>query len=303
MINGLFVSFQNLINFKNNETFNDNIEKLIRESWLYTKYSKYESSLQRLHKALELAYEQRNEMIITILHYEIANVYFLMEDYENCENLYKQILRRILLIHKYSMENPSFIFISLKLALVFSKKNDFKNADVGFKYCINEIKKIIEKESELNNCSENTFAIYGYALNQYAHFLINQSPDLNLIGKAQMYFEMAIEEGDKIFGYNNEQMLHLLNNFAVSCILNNQFEIGKKYLEEALKRLLSSPDKVETSIAIYCNYAECLFHLGDLKNARIFVNKALIESKQFSKEIENFASDFYSNLITSIKQE
>uniref|UniRef100_A0A0K0EY50 Tetratricopeptide repeat protein n=1 Tax=Strongyloides venezuelensis TaxID=75913 RepID=A0A0K0EY50_STRVS len=284
----------------------DPLKDMVKQSWLYTKHKKYDLAISILHRALKFAHEQKNEMIMTRIYLEMGDVYSLSND-DNAEDLYKLVLQRLSTLHNISNSHSSYITTSIKLASVLGDKGNIRDADVGFKHCITKLKENIHKiekelNGEINNEILNAKALYGYALNAYAHFLVKNGGD-KLMNEAQSYINDAIELSNEIYGENNQSTLHLINNFAAVCIMNNYFYIAKKYLEEAIKSIEKNKEIEEIVIGMYCNLAEALYHTGNTKEAENFARKAIISSKKLDKDIHSFALNYGEELRNTMKKD
>uniref|UniRef100_A0A0N4ZB98 TPR_REGION domain-containing protein n=1 Tax=Parastrongyloides trichosuri TaxID=131310 RepID=A0A0N4ZB98_PARTI len=271
----------------------DPLKDMVKQAWLYTKYEDYNKAITILHHALKIAYEQKNDIVMTRIYLEMADVFAASEEKNGAENLYKLVLQRLTTVHNFSNSHPSFITTSIKLASILAAKGNIRDADIGFKHCIKKQKEnVMEQEKDETN---NIKALYGYALNAYAHFLIKHGGD-ELVEEAQMYMDISIEQSTDIFGKNDSSTLHLINNFAALCIMNNYFEIAKKYLESVINSQKNTIEDEEIVIAMYCNYAEALYHTGKIEKAINFAERALLLSNKFDKNIHDFALDYNNSL-------
>ncbi|CEF59359.1 Tetratricopeptide-like helical domain and Tetratricopeptide repeat-containing protein [Strongyloides ratti] len=283
----------------------DPLKDLVKQSWLHAKWNSYEKAIGYLHKALELAYKQKNDLIMTRIYLEMADIFVLSKN--DAEDLYKLVLQRLTNIHNISNFHPSYITTSIKLASVLAEKGNIRDADIGFKHCIlTQKNNVLKIEKDLNNEINNEVltakALYGYALNAYAQFLIKYGGE-KLISEAQMYIDNAIDQSNIVFGKNSTSTLHLINNFCALCIMNNYFEIAKEYLEKAIKSIEENLGNEEILVGMYCNYAEALYHLGNIEESLTFANKGLLLSEKCSKEINVFTANYTDSLKKTIKNE
>jgi hypothetical protein len=94
-------------------------------------------------------------------------------------------------LHGKTDNSPEFIGISLKLADIFARRGDIKNAEIGYRHCVTKQMKVMEEHLKSYFISKGavqeefhkveTFgpkysdplALFGMCLEQFAHFLVS----------------------------------------------------------------------------------------------------------------------------------
>jgi Flp pilus assembly protein TadD len=88
----------------------------------------------------------------------------------------------------------------------------------------------------------------------------------------------------------------VLNNFGALCIIRNRFETARKYLEIAIERIIHVDDCSPIIVGYYCNYAEALFHTGNVEEALKYAEKATKLARNEPDKIRKYAEQFYKDL-------
>lgn len=75
-----------------------------------------------------------------------------------------------------------------------------------------------------------------------------------------------------------------------------RFELAKKYLEIGLNRVLNVNDCESIIVSYYCNYAEALFHTGNIEKAVEYARKGELMSRSQEERIKKYATNFLKEL-------
>lgn len=109
----------------------------------------------------------------------------------------------------------------------------------------------------------------------------------------------------QIYGGFSDQSITILNNFASKCILRHRlnlnkkefilyfrFQLALKYLEIGANRAIQVNNSAPLIVGYYCNYAEALFHSGNIKKAIEIVRKAELMAQSQEPRIKKHAEKF-----------
>uniref|UniRef100_A0AC35TH01 TPR_REGION domain-containing protein n=1 Tax=Rhabditophanes sp. KR3021 TaxID=114890 RepID=A0AC35TH01_9BILA len=297
---------------------NDPLKDLVKRSWLASKYQQYDKAIAFLNEALKMAMKQTDEMVVTRIYSELASTYYFMENNEKAEQLYKLVLQRLIQLHKESDSTPVFIGVSIKLATVFANKGDIENAEIGLKHCVTKQMKNVDEHlkkyvvahgayyEQRNLVDEHgavytdPLALFGFALNTYAHFLIKHRGE-DRIQEAEECMDESLKLAYTIYGSTSPHTLNLLNNFGAACVMKNYFETALKYLSIGITRIVNVSECSDLIVGFYCNYAEALYHTDKKESALSYSEKAIALSKSMSPDIQKYAENYHNRLAKSIK--
>lgn len=87
-----------------------------------------------------------------------------------------------------------------------------------------------------------------------------------------------------------------MNNFGAICIIKNRFDVAKKYLELGIDRVIHIDECAGLIVGYYCNYAEALFHTGEVEKALEYAKKAAIFAKDEDAKVQRYASNFLKHI-------
>uniref|UniRef100_A0AC34GBG5 Tetratricopeptide repeat protein n=1 Tax=Panagrolaimus sp. ES5 TaxID=591445 RepID=A0AC34GBG5_9BILA len=90
--------------------------------------------------------------------------------------------------------------------------------------------------------------------------------------------------------------MNVLNNFGALCVMKNQFELAKKYLKIGVERIIHIDECSALIVGYFCNYAEALFHTGEVEEALKYAQKAVLFAKDDSPNIQRYASTFLKEM-------
>lgn len=310
-----FVSIKHLLGVKE-VTEEDSLRDKIYKSIVLRQSNRYTEAIELLHDALKEAYDGGNDMHITRICDELANAHYEFgintgdrKHIEASEVLFRRTIQRLIQLHRKSELSPEFIGISLKLADCYARKGELRNAEIGYKHCVGKQMKILDDAMknfyidkgailELNSPVDyfgieysEPHALFGMALEEYAHFLVNYFDD-DRMPEAEEFINDTIKISYHIYGvHHNAHSVQVVNNFAARCILRNRFETAKKYLELIIHRV----DEIKDGPFLcnfYCNYAETLFHTGEIDKAIEYAKLAVKCSEGQHEAIEAYANSF-----------
>uniref|UniRef100_A0A0N5A538 TPR_REGION domain-containing protein n=1 Tax=Parastrongyloides trichosuri TaxID=131310 RepID=A0A0N5A538_PARTI len=286
----------------------DPVRGLVKKAWYCVKDRKFNDAIEILEEALKIAHENKDEKIVTRIYTELGDTYLKMEDFNKAEDIFKVLLQRFIHLHKYPDSHPAFISTSIKLATVFANKGNVDNAEIGFKHAISKQMKCVDEHlkknvvaygahSEEKNIVDSKgyeftdpLALFGFALDSYAHFLVNHREEERL-NEAEECMDEALKIAYTIFGSNNYHIINMLKNFSSACIEKKYFKTAKKYLEIGIQRVVNSIKDQDIIVEYYCNYAVSLLQTGEKEKALEYTERALSLSKSCSTNIKKLAEE------------
>ncbi|XP_072377122.1 tetratricopeptide repeat protein 19 homolog, mitochondrial-like isoform X2 [Diabrotica undecimpunctata] len=115
------------------------------------------------------------------------------------------------------------IHISLKLARICQLVAEIEQADIGYKWCLEQINK---KKTE----SVDSKVLYGVINDWYAQFLLDKG-DVN---KSLVHLKEAHKICSEIVGENSDQAVLLLNDLGTTSFRAEDMVNAEKYLKEAV---------------------------------------------------------------------
>ncbi|XP_067001522.2 tetratricopeptide repeat protein 19 homolog, mitochondrial isoform X2 [Anabrus simplex] len=215
----------------------------IKRSILLIQKEEFKKAEQMLHLALKLAQEQQNSQAVTYIYDLMANLAYDTHAFDKAESLFVPVLSHLLASGTPPDDNK-VIHISLKLANIYKAKKDYRKADEGFKFCIENLKNKVDAGAS----DEDTLLLWAMSLDWYARFELDQGH----YKEAFSHFKTAYDMSVQVNGPVSEQNVVLLNDLGTVCCLQNDYDGAIKYLTEAVKIGKSLPD-MEDFASIYVN--------------------------------------------------
>lgn len=113
------------------------------------------------------------------------------------------------------------VHISLKLARICHLKADNEKAEIGYEWCLNQIKGKPDSESKL---------LYGVIQDWYAQFLLDRGE----VSKSLKHLTEAYQVYSEVNGKNCEQSMLLLNDLAITNWRAGEIQNAENCLLEAV---------------------------------------------------------------------
>ncbi|KAJ8973715.1 hypothetical protein NQ317_009309, partial [Molorchus minor] len=180
----------------------------LKRAVLCTQREQYDKAEQMLHLALRLAQQQQNQQGIVYCYDLMANLAFETYELDKAEKLFVSVLQ-ILLSNGMPQDDIKVIHISLKLARISQMMADMEKAEIGYKWCLNQIK-------NQKNHSTDAQILYGVINDWYAQFLLDKGEIKNaLFYLKEAYNVYDLENAEKYLkeaisiGNNLEDKSHL----------------------------------------------------------------------------------------------
>lgn len=249
---------------------------MIKRGILALKNGELNKAEQLLHVALKTAQEGQNRLAVTYIFDLLANLAYQREEYTKAENLFKEVLQRMLADGMPEDDN-AVVEISLKLASVYASRKDYEKAVEGFHFCIGtqetKIKKIGEK-----NLDEDTLLLWAMSMDWYARFLLS----IQKYEMAKIHFIKAYEMSERVNGPGHSQTAVLLNDIGSVCSLQKNYAEAVEYLEKAIDaaRISQSADIA----SFYVNLGAIYLQQEILSNAERYCKEGLLLARKMKNE-------------------
>ncbi|KAJ8969868.1 hypothetical protein NQ314_001552 [Rhamnusium bicolor] len=226
----------------------------LKRAVLCTHREQYDKAEQMLHLALRLAQQQQNEQGIIYCYDLMANLAFDRYELEKAEKLFVTVLQ-MLLSNGMQQENLKVIHISLKLARICQLQANLERAEIGYKWCLEQI----EKQKNENIDAQ---ILYGVINDWYAQFLLDKG-DIN---NSMVHLQEAYKVCNETKGKDNEKSVLLLNDLGITSFRADDVDGAEKYLKEAINVGNDLEDKANLGV-IHANLGLILLHKGILTEA------------------------------------
>lgn len=193
--------------------------------------------------------------------------------YKEAEKLFKQAL----LLHKYlgrETDDLAFLEISLKLSMIYALTDRKAEAEAGYDYCLNCLRK---RRTMKEGLDEDGQALLGLTLDSYARYYM----ELSRYDRALSFFKDSLQIAKEVFGGHHEQVASLYNNLAaVECELKN-FEEAKSNCLKAIEIIENVNDKKYETTLYKLNFAEILWQKGELSNSLVYLKVVISTSRAY----------------------
>ncbi|XP_060517363.1 tetratricopeptide repeat protein 19 homolog, mitochondrial [Cylas formicarius] len=267
---------------KDDEQKESELIMTLKRAVLCTQREQYDMAEQMLHLALRLAQQQQNEQGILYCYDLMANLAFDTYNLDKAEKLFVNVLQ-LLIGSGASQDDLQVIHISLKLARICQLKADLEKADIGYRWCLEQIEK---KKNE----NEDAQVLFGVINDWYAQYLL----DIGNNEKSLEYLNEAYKVCSEIQGKNSEKSMLLLNDLGITTFRAEDYTRAEKYLKEALLIGNSLDDKTHVGV-VHANLGLVLLQKGVLSEAEKYCKGGLQLGKkhddQESVEQSNYCLD------------
>jgi tetratricopeptide repeat protein 19 len=233
----------------------------LKRAVLCTRREQYDKAEQMLHLALRLAQQQQNSQGILYCYDLMANLAMDTFQLDKAEKLFVNVLQ-ILLGRGMDQKDLKVIHISLKLARISQLKADIEKADLGYRWCLEQI------ENQKND-SVDAQMLYGIIQDWYSQFLLDKGE----VGKALVHLKQAYDSCKRTKGRDSEQSMLLLNDLGTTSFRAGDVESAQGYLKEAISVGRSVDDKSHLGV-IHANLGLILVQKGVAKEAEMYCKEA-----------------------------
>ncbi|XP_023026307.2 tetratricopeptide repeat domain 19 isoform X1 [Leptinotarsa decemlineata] len=246
---------------KEDENEDSELIMTLKRAVLCKQREQFQKSEQLLHLALRLAQQQQNEQGILYCYDLMANLAFDQHELDKAEKLFVSVLQ-MLLSKGMKHENLEVIHISLKLARICQLKANIEKAEIGYKWCLEQI-------DRQRNDSIDANILYGVINDWYAQFLLDKGEVANSL----RFLTEAHRICREVNGRENEQIVLLLNDLGITSFRAEDNENAVKYLKEAISIGENLDDKTHLGV-VHANLGLVLLHKGILGEAEKFCKEA-----------------------------
>ncbi|XP_030746665.1 tetratricopeptide repeat protein 19 homolog, mitochondrial [Sitophilus oryzae] len=263
---------------KDDEEKESELIMTLKRAVLCKQREQYDKAEQMLHLALRLAQQQMNDQGILYCYDLMGNLAFDTYELDKAEKLFVSVLQ--LLLSKGTPEDDlKVIHISLKLARICQLKADTEKADIGYRWCLEQI----DKHKDAN---ENAKVLYGVINDWYAQYLL----DIGDTKKALNHLNEAHKVCQEFHGENSEKSMLLLNDLGITSFRAEDYDKAETYLQEAVTMGNKLEDKTHLGV-VHANLGLILLQKGILKEAE----KCCRLGWKLGKKYENTESVEQSN--------
>lgn len=284
--------FWNLFKSEEKKDDTEELKMTIKRSILLIQKKEFEKAEQLLHVALRQAQTLQHYDGITYVYDIMANLAYDTNDFKKAHQLFTSVLQR--LITKGVPENDlAVIHISLKLASMYNKAGDFKNAEKGYKFCLHNLKNNLSQDSE----NTDALQLLGITLEWYGSMLFSQS----YYKEALNYFTQAYNICVKINGEEHDETVVLLSDLGSVNYMLQEYDQAIEYLSKALELGKKFPDMDHLS-AVHINLGNILLLKGLYEEAKMNCNEgkrlakdkndneSMVEAEKCLEKIQNLLS-------------
>ncbi|CAH1183678.1 unnamed protein product [Phaedon cochleariae] len=245
----------------------------LKRAVLCKQQEKFDKAEQMLHLALRIAQQQQNDQGVIYCYDLMANLAFDQNQLDKAEKLFKYVLQ-ILLGKGVEQESLEVIHISLKLARICQLKADLDKAEIGYKWCLEQIGK--QKDDKVA-----AKVLYGVISDWYAQFLLDKGDLKN----ALIFLNEAHKACVQADGEHSSQVVLLLNDMGITSFRAEDMVNAEKFLTEAIEIGKNLEDKSHLGV-VHANLGLVLLQKGILAEAQKFCKEAW----QLGKRHENIES-------------
>ncbi|XP_018329820.2 tetratricopeptide repeat protein 19 homolog, mitochondrial [Agrilus planipennis] len=233
----------------------------LKRAVLSTQRQEYNKAEQLLHLALRLAQQQQDQQGITYCYDLMANLAFETLQLDKSEKLFVSVLQR-LLSTGVKDNDLKVIHISLKLARILHLKAEVEKAELGYEWCLEQIK-------DQKNDSIDGKMLCGIIHDWYAQFLL----DGGQLEKSLQHLKEAYKICAEIEGNNTEANMLLLNDLGITCWRAGDLSMAEKFLNEAIGVGSNLEDKMHVG-TVHANLGLIYLQKGITKQANKYCKEA-----------------------------
>ncbi|XP_055948964.1 tetratricopeptide repeat protein 19, mitochondrial-like [Argiope bruennichi] len=233
----------------------------------------YDTAENILHLALKLAQERQDMQAQRYIFDVLANVAFEKGDYPKAEKLFIQVTKE-LLASGTPFDDNAIVEISLKLASIYSHREEREKAEKGFQFCINTQQNKLDamnlnNVNDLSDHEKDTVLLWAMCVDWYARYLLASG----MLKEAKENFQKALDISERINGISHPQTLVLLNDIGSVHSLLNEYDLAVENFKKAIKR--SNESESPDLPAFYCNLGATYLQCGNIEKGEEACKTAL----------------------------
>lgn len=250
----------------------DPMINVIKLGILSLQKKEYDKSENILHMALKLAQERQDMQAQRYIFDLLANVAFEKGDFPKAEKLFIQVTKELLATGTPYDDN-AIIEISLKLAAIYSQRDEREKALAGFQFCISTQQKKLEAidtdaMETLSPSDKDTVLLWAMSLDWFARYLLA----CGMLKEAKENFQRALEVSEKVNGVSHPQSLVLLNDIGSVHSLLKEHDLAIANFKRAIQ--MSDSDSTDVP-AFYCNLGATYLQTGNKSKGEAACRTAL----------------------------
>jgi len=212
-----------------NAEHDSNLVVTVKRGILASREGDHKRAQQIFHLALRQASEFGDEEAVNHIYCLLAGTAMDMSLFSEAERLYTQVLKRIL-ANGEAEDSNAVVDISLKMAHIRTVRNDFENAEIGYKFCVDSQKAKIDKLGG-KDVDEDTMALYGISMERFAQFLVSR----NRLQEAETLYKKGFEVAKNLLGEEHDQTLVIQNSLASVVSMRGDYKQAEQILSEVIK--------------------------------------------------------------------
>jgi len=274
-------------------TEEENLEMTVKMAILAIQEGNLVRADQLLHVALKLATDMQYHSAVTHIYCLMANLAIERGLVGQAERLFTEVLKRLMASGE-APDSNAVIEISLKLAQIFMTNGDKWKAEKGLEFSTDTMRKKVKSAG--NDVDEDTLALFGMALDQYAQMLMAD----NKLREAELLFKEAVTVAKTVYGESGEQVLVVSNSLASVLSMLGDDKAAAQLLESVVK----SAEELDTPhlTAFLVNLGLIRLKMGMVELARVNCERAkkkagdigdketVVEAEQCLYELQNVTS-------------
>lgn len=263
---------------KDDEEKESELIMTLKRAVLCTRREQYEKAEQMLHLALRIAQQQQNEQGVLYCYDLMANLAFDTYELDKAEKLFVSVLQ-MLLGNGTPQDDLKVIHISLKLARISQLKAEIERANIGYKWCLEQI-------DRHKNENDDAKVLYGVINDWYAQYWL----DIGNMPRAMEHLNEAYKVCNETQGIHSEKSMLLLNDLGITSFRAEEYDRAEKFLKEAIHVGNKLEDKSHLGV-VHANLGLILLKKGVMQEAE----KVCKEGLKLGKQSENVESMEQSN--------
>lgn len=224
----------------------------------------------------------------------MANLALARGRLNESEILYKETMKGLFSIGRPKNDN-SVVEISLKLAMIYAMQQRDKDAEAGYKFCMETQEKKLVNSEEID---EDTLGLLGMCINSFSRFLIIHGR----ISEAEGALRKTLSIAEKVLSQNHPQIAVLYSDLATTAMMQKDLDAAKSHIEKAVT--IAEKTKSSDMATLWCNKGLIYLERGELSEAEAACRKALRLAKENNdKDMETEAAQCLEEIRSKRKKE
>ena len=200
----------------------------------------------------------------------LADIALRQQKFDKAEKLYKETMKTYLQNGKDKNSN-AMVELTIKLGTVYAIMKRDREARLGYQEAVKIQDEKVKNDPE---CSQDTYALLGLALESYGRFLLAHRE----IEAAEPLFKRSESIATKLLGKEHPQRINILNDIAACQILNGNLKDAEETLSDAVA--VGTIGNVPELPALYSNLGALYLRISKLDDAEKNCGLALEKAKE-----------------------